>query len=121
MMPYRRFLLEIDMGNDQYGQDYTKAAKRAISNAIRRSSIPFFGTLPIDHKEMNLKVTIGVQDPSKVNIDALRSALPRATAEFYLVKGGLNSTNPDSNNIIVIATAAVEAFIEENSLRRAYK
>jgi uncharacterized protein (TIGR02058 family) len=64
MMPYRRFLLEIGMGNDQYGQDYTKAAKRAISNAIRRSSIPFFETLQIDHKEMNLKVTIGVQDPS---------------------------------------------------------
>ena len=121
MMPYRRFLLEIGMGNDQRGQDYTKAAKRAISNAIRRSSIPFFETLQIDHKEMNLKVTIGVQDPSKVNIEALHSALPRGTAEFYLVKGGLNSTNPDSDNIIVIATAAVEAFIEENSLRRAYK
>jgi hypothetical protein len=37
------------------------------------------------------------------------------------VKGGLNSKNPDSKNIIVIATAAVEAFIEENSLMRAYK
>ena len=34
MMPYRRFLLEIGMGNDQYGQDYTKAAKRAISNDV---------------------------------------------------------------------------------------
>ena len=52
MMAYRRFLLEIGMGNDQYGQDYTKAAKRAISNAIRRSSIPFFETLQIDHKEI---------------------------------------------------------------------
>ena len=121
MMPYRRFLLEIGMGNDQYGQDYTKAAKRAISNAIRRSSIPFFETLQIDHKEMNLKVTIGVQDPSKVNIEALHSAIPRGTAKFHLVKGGLNSKNPDSKNIIVIATAAVEAFIEENSLIRAYK
>jgi hypothetical protein len=70
---------------------------------------------------MNLKVTIGVQDPSKVNIEALHSAIPRGTAKFHLVKGGLNSKNPDSKNIIVIATAAVEAFIEENSLMRAYK
>ena len=118
MMPYRRFLLEIGMGNDQYGQDYTKAATRAISNAIRRSSIPFFETLQIDHKEMNLKVTIGVQDPSKVNIEALHSAIPRGTAKSNSAKRALNTKHPDSKHISVIETAAIAPFIENNSTTR---
>ena len=43
----QRFIIEMGMGNTQYGQDYTKAASRAIEDAIRHSSIPMFGTLDI--------------------------------------------------------------------------
>jgi len=34
-MSDQRFIIEMGMGNDQYGQDYTKAAGRAIEDAFR--------------------------------------------------------------------------------------
>ena len=38
-MSDQRFIIEMGMGNDQYGKDYTKAATRAIEDAIRHSAI----------------------------------------------------------------------------------
>lgn len=107
----QRFIIEMGSGNDQYGQDYTKAAARAIEDAIRHSSVPMFDALGIDHQTMQVKVTVGVQEPDKVDCAALKARLPRGTVTVNAVFGGLNVTNPDSGNIIVIASAAVEAFL----------
>lgn len=112
-MSDQRFIIEMGMGNDQYGQDYTKAAKRAIEDAIRHSSIPMFDALGMDHKQMRVQVTIGVQEPNKVDCDALLAGLPRGTATVIPVFGGLNVTNPDNGNVMVIASAAVEAFLSK--------
>ena len=110
-MSDQRFIIEMGMGNDQYGQDYTKAAARAIEDAIRHSSIPMFDTLGLDHRSMRVQVTVGVQEPDKVDCDALLSALPRGAATVKAVFGGQNVTNPDTRNVLVIASAAVEAFL----------
>lgn len=107
----QRFIIEMGMGNDQYGQDYTKAASRAIEDAIRHSSIPMFDTLGISHSDMKVQVTIGVQEPNQVRADDLLKCLPRGVASIQVVHGGLNVTNPDSGNVIVIAQASVEAFL----------
>ncbi len=110
-MSDQRFIIEMGMGNDQYGQDYTKAAARAIEDAIRHSSIPMFNALDIPHTEMRVKVTVGTQQPDLVNCKALAAQLPRGRVEVIATHGGLNVTNPDDGNEIVIATAAVEAFL----------
>ena len=110
-MSAQRFIIEMGMGNDQYGQDYSKAAARAIEDAIRHSSIPMFEALGMDHTAMRVQVTVGVQEPDKVDCAALLKALPRGRAEVKAVFGGQNVTNPDSGNVLVIATAAVEAFL----------
>lgn len=110
-MSDQRFIIEMGMGNDQYGQDYTKAAARAIEDAIRHSSIPMFDALGIGSDQMRVQVTIGAQEPEKVDVSALVEKLPRGQATVNAVQGGLNVTNPDSGNIVVIATAAVEAFL----------
>jgi NADPH-dependent curcumin reductase CurA len=52
-----------------------------------------------------------VQEPDKLNTEALKSALPRGTTTITATHGGLNVTNPDTGDTIVIATAAVEAFL----------
>lgn len=107
----QRFIIEMGMGNDLYGQDYTKAATRAIEDAFRHSSIPLFEATGLSHDAMRVQVTVGVQDPSAVDCDALAATLPRGRAQVTAVKGGLNVINPDSGHTIVIASAAIEAFL----------
>ncbi|SEO05945.1 conserved hypothetical protein [Pseudorhodobacter antarcticus] len=107
----QRFIIEMGMGNDQYGMDYTKAAARAIEDAIRHSAIPMFETLGISHDQMQVRVTIGVQDPDAIDCAALVATLPRGHATVTATIGGLNVTNPNTGNTLVIATAAVEAFL----------
>ncbi|WP_204115822.1 Lin0512 family protein [Shimia biformata] len=114
-MSDQRFIIEMGMGNDQYGQDYTKAAARAIEDAIRHSAIPMFSALGIDPAQMRVKVTVGVQEPDKVDCDALAAKLPRGKATVSAVFGGLNVTNPDDGNVVVIASAAVEAFLPKRA------
>ena len=115
-MSDQRFIIEMGMGNDQYGQDYTKAARRAIEDALRHSAISMFQALEpslgLTPQDMRVQVTIGVQQPDLVDTEALVSALPRGgPAEVTAIAGGLNVVNPDNGNVIVIASAAVEAFL----------
>ena len=113
----QRFIIEMGMGNDLHGQDYTKAAARAIEDAIRHSSIPMLGALGVDHTEMHVQVTIGAQNPQAVDCEALKAGLPRGSVTVKAVPGGLNVTNTDTGEVSVIATAAVEAFLPPDLAR----
>ena len=114
-MSDQRFIIEMGMGNDLYGMDYTKAAARAIEDAIRHSSIPMLAARKIPHTDMRVQVTIGVQEPDKLDTEALKAALPRGTVTITATHGGLNVANPDTDTTIVIATAAVEAFLPKQA------
>ena len=114
-MTEMRAIIEMGMGNDQYGQDYTKAAARAIEDAIRHSALPLFEATGLSHDKMRVQVTVGVQEPQKVDTQALVERLPRGRAEVRAVKGGLNVANEQTGGLIVIASAAVEAFLPEQT------
>ena len=108
-MTEQRIIIEMGMGNDLHGMDYTKAAARAIEDALRHSSLPLFGALEVTPDQMRVQVTVAVQEPEKVDVDALVANLPRGRAEGRAVKGGLNV--PAGQDTIVIAQASVEAFL----------
>jgi uncharacterized protein (TIGR02058 family) len=107
----QRVIIEMGMGNDLHGMDYTKACARAIEDAFRHSSLPLFGALERPHKAMRVQVTVAVQEPEKVDIDALVAKLPRGQAEVTAVFGGMNVEPDTGSDTIVIAQAAVEAFL----------
>ena len=112
-MADQRLIIEMGMGNDLHGQDYTKAAKRAIEDAFRHSSLPLFGAVGLSHDAMLVQVTVGVQEPDAVDAEALVAVLPRGRAQVNVVKGGLNV--PTDGEPIVIAQASVEAFLPPQS------
>ena len=66
-MAGKRIILEMGMGNDLHGGDYTKAALRAVQDALHHSSLTFIRTLGLDSQQMQVSVTIGVQQPDKVD------------------------------------------------------
>lgn len=113
-MPESRLILEMGTGNDLYGCDYTKAACRAVQDALHHSSIVLFRSLGYNHQEMRVQVTIGVQEPHRVEIDRVEAELPRGRAEVTVVHGGLNVHDPEQLTTHVIATAAIAAFLPIN-------
>lgn len=107
----QRIILEMGSGNSLYQQDYTKAACRAVHDALRHSSLVFFKSLGYDHSQMRVEVTIGVQQPDQVDCDVVAAELPRGWAQVTAVHGGLNVHDADNDTTHVIATAAVAAFL----------
>ncbi len=110
-MTERRIILEMGSGNDLYGCDYTKAACRAVQDALHHSSIVLFKSLGYDHRDMRVQVTIGVQQPDQVDIARVCEELPRGRAEVTAVHGGLDVVDAEQGTTHVIATAAIEAFL----------
>ena len=109
----KRLILEMGMGADLYGEDYTKAACRAVDDAIRHSSLTLFRSLGLDHAKMQVNVTVGVQMPEAVDAKAVAAKLPRGTAHVSVVFGGQNVVDKENETISVIASVAIEATYPE--------
>ena len=108
----KRLILEMGIGTDLYGGDYTKAACRAVRDAIGHSSISLFRSCGFNHRDMLVKVTIGVQDPAQVDVGTVAATLPRCNPQVDVVPGGLNVDDPEQDGPTVIASASVEAFLD---------
>jgi uncharacterized protein (TIGR02058 family) len=109
-MAEQRLIIEMGMGNDLHGMDYTKAAARAIEDALRHSSLPIFTVTDLEPSDMRVSVTVAVQEPDRVDTGELARKLPRGRAEVRAVFGGLNVPSAGGETIVV-AQAAVEAFL----------
>lgn len=111
-MPYKRIILEMGTGNDLYGEDYTKAACRAVQDALHHSSLTLFRTLGIERDAMQVEVTIGVQKPTEVDRDLIARQIPYGEVIVNIAKGGLNVLDDDNGSVSVIAAAAIAARID---------
>ena len=107
-----RVILEMGTGNDLHGSDYTKAAVRAVDDALHHSSLAFIRTLGIDKRSVDVEVTIGVQKPDLVDLEKVKARLPVGNVTVKAVKGGLDVPDPEGNDPAVIASAAVCVRLE---------
>ena len=111
-MPMKRVILELGTGNDLHGSDYTKAALRAVQDALHHSSLAFVRSLKVDKSKLRVDVTIGVQRPEKVDVEKVKASLPVGTVTVKAVKGGLDIPDPENNDPAVIASAAIAVRID---------
>src|SRR5690349_7438702 len=112
-MPRKRVILELGTGNDLHGGDYTKAALRAVQDALHHSSLMMLRMLGVDSRSgMFVEVTIGVQQPDKVDLEAVRRSLPHGVVTAKAVKGGLDVIDREHDYNAVIANAAVAVRLE---------
>src|SRR5580693_10794727 len=107
LMARVRCVTEMGMGVDVHGRDATKAAKRAVSDAIRHSSLGFFRMLGKTANDMFVDVTIAVPNPEDADTAAVAKELPYGTKKVTAVKGGLEIPSESGNDPILIANAAV--------------
>jgi uncharacterized protein (TIGR02058 family) len=117
-MPATRVILELGSGTDLHGGDYTKAAVRAVEDAIRHSSLSFLRALGLEAQRMEIAVTIGVQRPEQVDRAAVAAALPHGRVTVTVVKGGLDVSDDEGHDGAVIAGAAVAVRIDPSQARR---
>jgi uncharacterized protein (TIGR02058 family) len=108
-MALKRVILELGAGNDLHGSDYTKAALRAVQDALHHSSLSFITSLGLDSKAMQVEATIGVQKPDEVDASVVTASLPRGQVTVKIVKGGLDVPGEPGHDAIVIAAAAITA------------
>jgi len=105
-MAYRRVVLEIGMGTDIRGAEPTKAAVRALRDALWRNSLTIAKALDRDTDSMRVEVTIGVPRPQEVDRQAVLDVLPHGTGSVNVVEGGLEIPSAHGSDSTLLAHAA---------------
>ena len=127
-MNYRQYIVEIGSGIDLHGEDETKAAQRAVRDAIGHASMIGLGKLfrvesfkEIDEGLM-VDVTIATPNPEKVDGDAVLSALPEGHRRITIVKGGIRFPTPETpieakTHGIVVSNAVLVVLVDIDKLK----
>jgi len=105
-MAWKRMVLQIGMGTDIRGGDYTKAAVRALRDALWHNSLTIAGAIGQSSDAMRVEVTIGVPQPDKVDKAAVLEVLPHGSGTVKVVAGGLEITNEAGTDRTILAQAA---------------
>lgn len=107
-MTAKACVLEFGMGVDVHGRDSTRAACRAVSDAIRHSSLPLLQEVRERGGKMLVDVTVAVPDPASVDVEVVRRELPHGEVSVRAVGGGLSVPGADT----IIACAAITVSVE---------
>ena len=108
----KRVILEMGADNDLHGGNYTKAAIRAVEDAIHHSSLTMIRTLQVKPEAIQVHVTIGVQHPERVDAAAVKATLPVGQVFVKVIPGGLDVLDEEADDLAVIASAAVEVRLD---------
>ncbi|AJY76685.1 Lin0512 family protein [Paenibacillus beijingensis] len=112
------FFIEIGMGTDLHGQNITKAAVRAVQNAIHHNSMPGLVSVLPDGSLHNMKVNVKLAlpcDKEKLDYELVKAELPYGQVTIEAVDGGMVTTSgvvlkdkDDVNDLIYVVLASVE-------------
>lgn len=104
-MAKKRMVLEIGMGTDIRGTDATKAACRALRDALWHNSLSIAPALGHPLDAMMVDVHIGVPRPETVDKAEVLAVLPYGNGTVTVVEGGLEIPNDAGTNSTLIANA----------------
>jgi uncharacterized protein (TIGR02058 family) len=119
-MSKKRFVVEMGTGIDMHGEDVTKAACRAVKDAISRSCL--CGLVEIlkleDLQAVDVDILVASPKPEEVNLDQVMGTVPIGRKTARAVQGGMTIRGlcvdqfaPNSDQIMV-ANAAVTVFMD---------
>jgi len=111
-MALKRMVLEIGMGTDIRGADSTKAAERAVRDALWRNTLSIATLMGKQREDMHLEINIGVPNPASVNKEAVLAVAPYGNGTVKVVEGGLRIPNDDGTDSTLIAHALVVVSLD---------
>ncbi len=104
-MAGRRMVLQLGIGTDILGSDCTKAAVRALRDALWHNGLSIANAVGLPVDAMQVEVRIGVPRPEAVDKAAVLAVLPHGTGTVEVVEGGLEIPNDAGTGTTVIANA----------------
>src|SRR6267142_517525 len=107
-----RMVLEIGMGTDIRGADPTKAACRALRDALWHNSLSIATALGHPLDAMIVDVHIGVPRPEMVDKEQVLAVLPYGKGTVTVIEGGLEIRNDRGTDSTLIANACVVVSLE---------
>jgi uncharacterized protein (TIGR02058 family) len=111
-MAKKRMVLEIGMGTDIRGADPTKAACRAVRDALWHNSLSIAPALGKPLDAMVVDVNIGVPRPQLVDKAQVLAVLPHGSGTVTVVEGGLEIRNDAGTDSTLIANACVVVSLD---------
>src|SRR5229473_7109327 len=111
-MAKKRMVLEIGMGTDIRGADPTKAACRALRDALWHNSLSIATALGQPLDAMIVDVNIGVPRPEMVDKAEVMAVLPYGKGSVTVVEGGLEIHNDRGTDSTLIANACVVVSLD---------
>jgi uncharacterized protein (TIGR02058 family) len=113
----KRIVLEFGQGTSLRHEDYTKAAKRAVENALWKNSLNVAEAFGFDKSDMIIDVILGAQEPGKIESEKIQGVFPYGEVSIEKTFGGLDVLKPDGSGKTIIVTAAIIVSFQMESLK----
>ena len=106
-MALKRMVLELGQGTDIRGADSTKAAERAVRDALWRNNLQIADALGQPRENMDILVRIGAPRPETIDKAVVAAVFPYGKIEVLCEEGGLEIATPGRDDSTLLAHAAV--------------
>ena len=108
------YFQQTGMGADLHGANDTKAARRAVNDAIQNNNMLFLRHVGIKNLDQLLvDVTIASPHPEQIDTDAVATEFPVGTITVSTQCGGMLIDSDVSGDPVLIAVASVTVGIKE--------
>ena len=117
----RRFIIELGSGADLHGADMTKAAARAVRDAVSHACL--CGIVDIlgrtSFEGIYVHAEVRVPEPDEVDVEKLKALIPIGEKEIVVEKGGMRVPGLEvacfakGSSDIVMACAALTVYVED--------
>lgn len=102
------YFIELGTGVDLRGGSVTKAAVRAVRDAVGRNLIPSVPALTGgDFEKLQVLVRLAVPVDEPIDEAAIREVLPVGTVSFEVTKGGMATDNGIGDQALMVNAAVV--------------
>lgn len=110
----RTFVVELGTGVDLHGGDATKAAVRAVHDALGHVSLSGLRSVAGlgDPGQMEIEVYLGVPDGADpVDVGQVAAAFPFGSVHVQVERGGLRAPGGRSDDFVTMVNAAIHVRV----------
>lgn len=106
----KQLAVEFGTGTDLRGEDATKAARRAVADALHRNGLTVADALGFPKEAMLVDIRVGVPGAASVDLPAVAAMAPYGVVTVEAVEGGLRA--PAATGATIVANAVVSVSFD---------